>query len=352
MRKIGTISASIGLIFLGIWMLIYRENAGLGDIVIRFWPVLIILLGIEVLLFSRKREDGSRPSFNFLIIPILIVFLFINIFQGIGTEISKGFHFNNSFNFSGIFDDARYKLTKSTKVLPSYGSDFTFQANNEDIVINKSSDKNITIEADVYTDRSNPASYNINEDKGENGYSININEDYVKKVKVTLTIPDGLNLNIKGDNVNINSSDDMAETKLILTGNNGNVNLSKMASIKADFDNGSFDLNDIISIDVKSNNGKADVKGNAENINLAFDNGKINVNNNLCKDVNIKCGNGVIDLTTGDKDINVDAQLGTGTCSVNNIRNINKGISTSYGKGQDNVRIKLDSGVVNVKSQE
>ena len=352
MRKIGTISASMGLIFLGIWMLIYRENASLGDIVIRFWPILIILLGIEVLIFSRKKEDGSRPSFNFLIIPILIIFLFINLFQGLGTEISKGFHFNNRFNLSGIFDDARYKLTSSTKVLDSYGSDFTFEANNEDIAVKKSSDKNITIQADVYTDRSNLGSYNINEDKEELGYNVKINEDYVKKVKVTLTIPDGLNLNIKGDNVNINSSDDMVETKVTLTGDNGNVNLSKMSSIKADFDNGSFNLKDITSIDLKSNNGKADVKGNAETVNLAFDNGKLNVNNNICKNVNIKCGNGVIDLTTEDKNINVDAQLGTGTCSVNNIKNINKGISTSYGNGQDNVRIKLDSGVVNVKSQE
>jgi hypothetical protein len=353
MRKIGTLSASIGLIFLGIWMLIYRENAGLGDMVIKFWPILIILLGVEVLLFSKKREDGSRPSFNFLIIPIIIIFLCINVFQGIGSAISRGFHFDNVFNFSNIFDDTKYKSIESKKTLESYGSLLTFQADNEDIVINKSSDKNIIIDASVYTDKqSNVDSYNINETKEENGYNVKINEDYVRKVKVNLTIPDGLTLNIKGDNINIKSSDNMVETKVTVTGNNGNCDFNNLASVSANFDNVDFNLKEVPNVEVKSNNGKADITGNAENVNLDFNNGKIYINNKICKEVSVKVGNGVVDLNTEDKDINVDAQVNSGACSVNKVKKVNSGINATYGNGQNNVKIKVDSGVINVKSQE
>ncbi|HEY5561267.1 MAG TPA: hypothetical protein VIK72_05835 [Clostridiaceae bacterium] len=356
MRKTGTFSAAAGLIFLGIWMLIYRENATLGDKIIKFWPIIIIVLGLEVLLFSKGKE-GGKLNFNFLVIPIVLVFLFVNLFSSLGKGILKGIKLLENRGSIGTlidnFDKNLYDEKNLTKMVESTGNKINIDGNNLQIEFRKSSGKNIELSAKIFLDKGwDKTSQLINEVENKEGNTFSFENDNIRKVVLILSIPDGHSINVTGDNLDIKNSEKFLDSSLSVKGNNGNLNITSFNSLKVELDNGNHNISDVNDIYMKMNNSKTTITGKAEKIIISSNNGDISINNKISKNIDIQAGNGVINFITEDKNLKIDAQVNQGACYVNSIKEINAGIEHTYGTGQGTVKLRVDSGVIKVNSQE
>lgn len=358
MRRIGTISSAFGLIFLGVWMLIDQNNPGLAREIFKWWPILIVVLGIEVLVYySSEKEFAKKPGFNFLIIPIIIIFICINVFQGIigyiGGVDGSGFSFDKLIRYGMNFDSNNYKLIETTKVLPVDGKDFEFDADNGAIRFYKSQDRNIKVAARVYVDRgSDINAYNIKEIKNPNGCVIKMKEDYIKKVAADIYIPDGLNININTDSSTISTDGNFPLTSYTIKTNSSNVELSGGQQLILDIDSGNMDITDIKDVRIKGDSGKITVKGNTVNLDAKLDSGIITLENELCKNVNAELSSGIIKISTRDRNVNVNASIDSGICTVDGERRINAGVNKILGSGVNKVRIKMDSGTISFTSRE
>ncbi len=82
-KRVGTISMGIVLIFFGILILISQiNNLSAVDMFIKFWPGILILLGVEILyyVYSNKSEETKikYDGFSiFIVTTILIINMFI-----------------------------------------------------------------------------------------------------------------------------------------------------------------------------------------------------------------------------------------------------------------------------------
>lgn len=72
MRKVGSISASLGFIFLGVVWIIYQSDPQGAYYLSKFWPGIFILMGIEFIIESLRRDD-KKASFNWLCILVIIM---------------------------------------------------------------------------------------------------------------------------------------------------------------------------------------------------------------------------------------------------------------------------------------
>jgi len=324
MRKIGTITSSVGLIFLGIWMIINMNNPELGKQIFIWWPGIFILLGVEILIQVTARKEGARVEFNYFTILIIFLYLgvntFINMsgkFGNIIDSIGSGIEINNGSFKIGALNNT--KKISASKTLSINGNRIVFKASNADIQIGKSEDQNIKIEADIYVTKSSPVNeYTLAEQKTMEGYEVSINESYIKQVQVYIFIPDGYDLKIDSDNCQVKT-----------IGSN----------IKS-------------NIDIDASNANISLEGDIEKSTIDVSNANIYFRNKLSKDINIDASNGKITVYTEDKNISVEADVNSGVCTVNGNKKINGGISTEIGSGEGSVKVGINNGVVIVDSQE
>lgn len=353
MRKIGTVTAAIGLIYYGIWLAARNIQPQTADYIFKFWPAIFIILGIEILI-GTKEADLKRKGFNIGIIFVILLFLFTNIFYGVPAGIKN---IASKFNYDGnIFDsDINFNL-KSINVSKSASfqdKKFYFKTNNGKIDIKRSDDGNVKADLEVYVDRdSNINNYDIKDSGSSDSVKFDIEESYVKKVTGTLYIPDGSDIQIDVNNLSINSDDDFKNTKFNIKSNNGKYDFSSGAELNLDFSNGAVNLKDIKTVYLKGNNASFKLNGDIENIDIQNNNGAININNNICNNVNIKSDNSSIRLDTQDRNISADLSINLGECSFNGEK-INKGeIEKTTGDGSHKVKISASLGSIKVTSQE
>lgn len=350
MRRIGTISSAAGLIFLGVWMIISKTNPVLGEEVFKWWPMVIVVLGIEVL-FRFSKKEGERTRINFLIIPVLLVLLCVNIYNGVKSgigDIVKNIDFGNipDINISGL-DINNYKVVKASKTIQAKGNQMFFSADNAKLNIKKSTDGNIRIDGDVYIDEDKSMDvYDIMEKSEGDGYSVKINEGFVKKVELDIYIPDGYGLKVESDNLDIRGDDKFIQSAIDIKGDNGNIKLEGAASSQISLDNGNINLEDIRDIRITVDNSNINIDGEAENINIKSDLGRIDVDNEICRDVNIEIDQGVVNFNTNDRNIGVNIELDQGVTEVNDSKFINAGSIGSFGTGEGKVRIIMNQGAV------
>lgn len=350
MRKIGTISSSAGLIFLGVWMIISKTNPTLGAEVFKWWPAVIVLLGLEVLL-QITRKEGEKTSINFLIIPVLLILLCVNVFNGVRNNFG-GFFRNIDFgnvpeiSFDG-FDGGNYKAMQTTKILEAKGKELIISMDNGKINIYPATDGKIKIEGDVYVkDSYDIDKYEIIEDATDAGYRINLSDGTISKVALDVYIPDGYNLKLEGDNLNIKGDEAFTKSSIDFKGDNINVNLNGAASSNIDYNNGNINLNNVKEITANGDNANLNIDGDAEKIYITADNGRVNINNNICSDINIETGQGVVKLITKDDNVKVDVELDQGVTEINDSKFVNTGSSETFGTGAGKVKIKMDQGAV------
>ncbi|MGH4125964.1 MAG: hypothetical protein ACREV6_23915 [Clostridium sp.] len=324
MRKIGTITSSVGLIFLGIWMIINMNNPELGTQLLIWWPAIFILLGVEILIRVTRRKEGDRIQFNYFTILIIFLYLGINTFSNLSgnfgnliDRIGSGIEFNGGdFKLGSLNDTKKISVSKTLSIS---GNRLVFKASNADIKICKSEDKNIRVEADVYVkENSSVNDYKIVEEKTMEGYEVNIKESYIKRVKAYIYVPDGYNLKIDVANCQVKTID---------------------TNIKSD-------------IDIDASNANISLQGDIKKSNINVSNANIFFRNKLCTDINIDASNGKITVYTEDKNLNVEADINSGVCTVNGDKKINRGISTKIGNGQGKIKVDVNNGVVSVDSQE
>lgn len=324
MRKIGTITSSVGLIFLGVWMIINMNDPELAKQIFMWWPGIFILLGGEILIQVTKKQEKDRIQFNYFTILIIFMYIGINIFVNLSGKfgtivdgIGTGIEFNeNGFQIGSLNDSKKISVSKT---LSANGNRLVFKVSNADIKICKSEDKNIKIEADVYVKESSLVNdYKITEEKIIEGYEVSIKESYVKQVKAYIYIPDGYDLKIDSANCQVKTID---------------------SNIKS-------------NIDIDASNANISLEGDIEKSNINVSNANIYFRNKLCRDINMDASNGKITIYTEDKNLNVEADINSGVCTVNGDKRINGGISTKIGSGEGKIKVDINNGVVGVHSQE
>jgi hypothetical protein len=359
MRRVGTISSAAGLIFLGVWMILNKTNPSFADEMFKWWPAIIILIGIEVLVYFSRKSEEQRVGFSFLIIPVIIVFIIVNIYQGFENKIKfnsnngNGISFNNMIDIFKDIDSERYKTIDSSKVIDAKIGALTFNTNNADINIKKSTDGKVKVDLKIYVDRNeNIENYSIKDSIISENASISINDIYIKKVAGDIYLPEGCSIIINTDNVRLNSIEDMAQSTVKIKSDNSAVTVNEAKELSIDSDNISADVNRIGTFYAKSDSGMVKINGSVDNLKLVMDNGKVNVDNESGKNVDIELGDGMVNYKTKIKNTDINLDLDNGICSLNGERRINSGITQKNGTGENKIKIGVDNGTLTFTSRE
>lgn len=316
MKRVGTLSSAIGLIFFGIWMMLNQSYTSLARLLFKCWPVIFIIIGLEILVYFNSREDNKRVGFNPLIIFVILLFVFSNIFIGVKDDFTGIFDGNISNNWYNVFDK-RHEKININKTIVFNGDKLNFSLNSGSIEIKKSMDNNIKIQGNLSV-KSGVLEYDIKEEINGDQCSVNLKDDNIRLANLVIYVPNKYQIKVDANNLKFDSNDE---------------------DFKADY---------IISID----NGSVKINGDAENVDIKMANGIINVNNKLSKNVNISMNNGKINLNTEDRNVEIKADIDMGVSSVNGASIVNAGIKRIYGSGEDKISVKVDLGTVNIKSQE
>lgn len=354
MKRIGTISAAAGLIYLGVWMIIGKVNPDLGAEVFKWWPIVIVILGVEVLL-QYARKNGERAGFNFLIVPVLIFMLLANLFNGIKTGFGDWFdnwHISDGPHISiGGMNFSDSKAISTSKNLSMHGSVIYIHTNNASIDVKKSNAGDIKIEGKVYVDEDSFVNkYDIAEKKDDNGYTIEMLDNYIKGVKLDVYIPDGYNVKLLVDNLDLSSNNEFDKSNFNIDADNANVKANNVQSITMNYENGNFNFDDVRNINLKGNNGNINIRGKSENIYIKGDNGKIDVNNEICKAVSIDLNHGIASVRTDDVNVSVNIELQQGISGINNEKGVNRGMSKTFGLGSGKVQINVHQGTASFRN--
>jgi hypothetical protein len=380
MKRVGTISSAAGLIYLGVWMILRKTNPNLAVEVFKWWPAIIVLIGVEVLVYFNMKKEEERVGFNGLIIPVVLVLLFINIFQGIYNGVRKNINLDlgNGMSINKMIDEFkgvdldRYRKIETSKTITPAGKAFTFSADNADLSFKKSPDGNIRIDAQVYVDRlSSAQKYEILEQKSSDGIVVNIKNPDIKRVTADIYVPDGLDIRIDTDNLRVKNQDGIPETSFDVKADNGSATFNGIKSVSAQCDNTSVEIKDVQTVKISGDSGVARLNGKVENIDIKLDNGTVDADNELSDNVNININNGKVTLKnktgknvniklndgmatykTEDKNVNVAMELNSGVCNLNGERRVNTGITRIFGTGEGKVKIDVDNGSASFSSQE
>ncbi|OLS03468.1 LiaI-LiaF-like domain-containing protein [Tissierella creatinophila] len=79
-KRVGTLSMAFVLIFFGVILLISQVSKVSGvELFIKFWPVILIIIGLEVLYYVYINGDDIKIKYDVFSIFIVIFILLINI---------------------------------------------------------------------------------------------------------------------------------------------------------------------------------------------------------------------------------------------------------------------------------
>lgn len=90
-KRVGTISMGIVLIGFGILILIAQINKlSAVELAVKFWPMILILIGGEVLWYSYKTKDEEDIKIRYDVFSIFIVMIILSVNIGIYGLIETG----------------------------------------------------------------------------------------------------------------------------------------------------------------------------------------------------------------------------------------------------------------------
>lgn len=355
MKSIGTVSSAIGFIFLGVWMIIKRMDPNLGMTILKFWPILFVVLGLELILFSiRKHEE--RMSLNPLIVFVILIYIAVNGFYSFSLNFSSKVVNFNSFQ-QKLFNSFDSKAIDFESSLDSVENNVLIKADNLKVNIVESEEKKIKIEGKVYFPKN--SFYNKYEptlESSEGWTRIEFFNNELKGVDLTVYVPKIVNLEVVSNNMKFSSSADI--TKVKIDARNADVNISKARILSLNGQNINLNAKDISNtVEVWGVNGNANINGELKNLKLDILNGKISVKDdykreNVVKNFDVSLNSGVVNLSTKERDVNVELSLDNGICRLNGETRTNSGTKRILGSGKNKMSIKLNSGVINFKSME
>lgn len=359
MKKVGTITAALGFIYLGVWLIFKNSDASISNYLFNWWPIIIIILGVEIIFYYGRPHNKDSIGFNGLVIIVVLVFIVINTAQfandKFGTNIKwLGYNLNISegIDFLAGINDNNYKIINSNITLESTVQNINFDISNVDIKVKKSNDNKIKIDTNIYVNKNSDVNkYDIKADKQPDGYFINMKESYIKKSQIYLYIPEGYSLKIESNNLKIKSENVLSNINYVIRANNGDVELDGGKSVDLNINNGSVKVFNIETINVKSNNGSFNFEGNCENIALNVGNGSLNINNKITRNIDVNMNLGVIKYFTEDKNVALDISMSHGALNINGIKKVNSSMSLVTGTGEGKAKFHIDNGTVTVENQ-
>lgn len=105
MKKVGTITAALGLVVLGLALLssrLFPHITWLDD-PLKWWPLLLVGLGIELILFRFFGQE-TAPKLDFLVILLLLAILGAKCFELSKSEIMNAGVFGHRFSVSRQYE--------------------------------------------------------------------------------------------------------------------------------------------------------------------------------------------------------------------------------------------------------
>lgn len=357
MRRIGTITSAIGFIFIGVWMILRNVDKVFSAELFKWWPIIIIIFGLEIIFLYGRRHEGEKIGFNFLIIPLFIAFLVMNVFVGVGNKLENGFSFiDNGIkvdlkDFNIKYDDS--KEIKCEKSLEPYGNKLNFTTRNGEINFKKSQDGKIKLDLIVYVDKhKNINSYNLKENKLNEEIKIDIDESYVNGVKGDIYVPDGYKVIMNINNIKLGSENTLSAVEWDIKGSNGALSMLAGKSLNLNMDNVKFDGKDIKAAKVKVSNGSIDFRGDLQEGNIQVGNGRVEIENKICKNINVDVNIGTAGIKTLDRNVDVNLDVSQGKCSLNGDNRVNSGVVKTLGSGIGKLNMKVKVGTIKVNNQE
>lgn len=75
-RRVGTLTAGIVLVIFGVMFLLRLVTTNINiSLIVSLWPIILILLGIEIILgYIINKEEKMRYDFSAIILVIILVF--------------------------------------------------------------------------------------------------------------------------------------------------------------------------------------------------------------------------------------------------------------------------------------
>jgi hypothetical protein len=350
MKRIGTITTAVGLICYGMLLILYRINSVLSEEIIKLWPALIILLGIEVLLNRIFNNSEQRRRFNGWAIVVVILFAVTDGGFVVKNNIPRWGHFSDPLSFTFDIDSENVPISTS---LECNKQKVKFKTNNANIDIKKSSGNSLKFEGSAKL-TSKVDEYNIDVRTDTDTIILDLDKGDIKRVSGTLYIPDNIDLYVDVNNLNIDNDDNFNNGSIFIDSNNGKIDIQKFKKATIEAGNSDVNIKDIYESKMKLNNGKVDIEGEAPIIDINGGNGKVSIDNNKTKDIKVSNNNGIISLKTKEKNFNIDARVNTGSININDKKTTGSKASVNQTIGSDENKIKLqcDSGKIDVKYEE
>ncbi|WP_315120734.1 LiaI-LiaF-like domain-containing protein [uncultured Clostridium sp.] len=356
MRKVGTITSSVGFIFIGIWLMLRNFSYDISVEMIKWWPVLIILFGAEIIILNNMKRENEKVGFNFLIIPLTIIFIGINSFVFVESKIPKD---SNIFKdgLSVVFDDIDFtnneRGIKTEKVLEPFGKKIVFDTNNADIEVKKSEDGKVRLELNVYVNKNDKRdSYEIKENKLKDGYEFSITESSVKGVSGEIYIPENMDIDIKANNLKFDSEDYKTANSLKIDCNNAGIHLGDSKNLNIKANNGLIEGANSNVANVIMNNGKVSFNGDVREGTIKVNNGEINVDNKQCKDLNIDMNLGSVNINTSDNNLTAALKINQGKIRLNDEDKVNSNLSKTLGNGAGKLNVDVKIGSIDIETGE
>jgi len=117
MKKTGTLTLALSLIYYGIWLALININSSLARQILIWWPAIFILFGIEILLDCKRTNNARRVGFNVGLIFMILIFFITNlIYQKYNNPFDSIIIDNNTFkniNVNGNNGDVRINTRDS-----------------------------------------------------------------------------------------------------------------------------------------------------------------------------------------------------------------------------------------------
>lgn len=359
MRRVGTITSSVGFIFIGIWLMLRNFSYDVSVEMIKWWPVLIILFGVEIIFLNNMKKENEKVGFNFLIIPLTIIFIGINAFVFVEGKVPKDYNiFKDGLSgASVVFDDINFmnneKKIETEKVLESFGKKIVFDTNNADIEVKKSEDGKVRLKLDIYVDKSDKRdSYEIKENKLKDGYEFSIKESSVKGVSGEIYIPENMDIDIKANNLKFNSEEYKTANNLKIDCNNANIYVGDSKNLNIKANNGLIEGANSNVANVVMNNGKVSFNGDVKKGIIKVNNGEVNVDNKQCEDLNIGINLGSVNINTSDNNLTAALKINQGKVRLNDEDKINSNLSKTLGNGAGKLNVDVKTGSINVETGE
>lgn len=375
MKRVGTFTSAVGLIFLGIMLIIHKSmnssGKALGAILLKWWPVLIVMLGIEILVASTaaRRSEAviKRLQLNVIVIPVILLFIGVGYWErglpisesSSGTWRSPGniLDWGRLSNLGRTMNvqSTRERILRSSSILDGNIKCFSYKARCGNVELRVSKDGKIKVESKIYVDRdSSLKAWSMEAARDGDTTSVNLDQDEIKKADTVLYVPDRGTIKLELDSGNITDTGLAAFSNISyeVQQSSGNVELRGGAEAKLHVDSGNMKLRDIGKISIDGSSGTVLSTGNTESFECNLSSGTVEFHNLQCKNIKISLESGRITVHTSDRNVKVSTTLDSGICWINGEQHVNGGFTKTLGSGAHPVSLELSSGTIHFESQE